>query len=492
MKVVDVLSKFEYNQFDVESWVKEFWAKSRVYDIVKARSSAQPRKFYFLDGPPYASAKSIHVGTAWNKVIKDIVLRYYRMSGYNVWDKPGYDTHGLPIEVKIEQSLGLQVKKDIYEKVGVENFINHCKAFVDENMKAMTGQFKEVGVFMDWDDAYVTYTNDYIEAGWWLIKMAHDRGLLQKGYRVLHWCPRCETTLADYEVSEYRELEDPSIYVKFPVRGRSKEYLLVWTTTPWTLPANVFIMAHPDFDYVRVKVGDEVLIMAKARLKAVMEEAGVENYEVIGEFKGRELEGLEYDHPLEDLVDAQKDVRGYHKIVLAAEGVVEYEGTGLVHSAPGHGTVDYDVGTRLGFPVVSLVDDSGRMSEGSGVYRGMYFRAEANKAIVEDLERKGALFYKSTVVHRYPVCWRCKTPLALRATNQWFIAVTKLKDELIREADKIEWRPEWAKTRFMNMLQELRDWVISRQRFWGIPLPIWACKACGYTHGVGSGKALEE
>ncbi|MDM7275230.1 MAG: isoleucine--tRNA ligase [Thermoprotei archaeon] len=492
MRVVDLLSGFKYDQFVVESWVKGFWARNRVYDLVKAKSSTLHRKFYFLDGPPYASAKSIHVGTAWNKVIKDIVLRYYRMSGYNVWDKPGYDTHGLPIEVKIEQSLGLQVKKDIYEKVGVESFIMQCKAFVDENMKAMSEQFKELGVFMDWGDAYVTYKNDYIEAGWWLIKKAHEKGLLYRGYRVLHWCPRCETTLADYEVSEYRELEDPSIYVKFPVRGRPGEYLLIWTTTPWTLPANVFIMAHPDFNYVKVKVKGETLIMAKARLKAVMEEAGVGDYEVVGELKGVDLEGLEYDHPLEDLVDAQKNLIGYHKVVLASEGVVEYEGTGLVHSAPGHGVIDYDVGLRLGFPVVSLVDDSGRMSEDAGAYKGLYFRTEANKAIMEDLERKGVLFHKSTVVHRYPVCWRCKTPLALRATNQWFIGVTKLKDELIREAENIDWRPEWAKTRFMNMLQELRDWVISRQRFWGIPLPIWTCRVCGYTHVVGSVKELEE
>ena len=489
MRVVDLLSRIEYNQFSVEEWVKEFWERERVYELVKAKSAASTRKFYFLDGPPYASAKSIHVGTAWNKVIKDIVLRYYRMAGYNVWDKPGYDTHGLPIEVKIEQALGLSVKKDIYEKVGVENFIKHCKAFVDENMEAMTRQFKELGVFMDWSDPYVTYRDEYIEAGWWLIKRAHERGLLYRGYKVLHWCPRCETTLADYEVSEYRDLEDPSIYVKLPVRGRSGEYLLIWTTTPWTLPANTFVMAHPDMDYVRVKVGDEVYILAEARLEHVMREAGVKSYEVLERFKGRALEGLEYDHPLEDLVDAQRELKRYHRVVLAPEAVSPYEGTGLVHSAPGHGTIDYEVAVRHGIPIVSLVDEVGRMTSGAGKYAGLYFRTEANKAILEDLRRRGALFHESTIVHRYPVCWRCKTPLVLRATEQWFIAVTKLKEELIREADKVEWRPTWAKTRFMNLLEEVRDWVISRQRFWGIPLPVWTCRSCGYTHVVGS---LEE
>ena len=489
MRVVDYLSKVKYDQFAIEEWVKEFWERERVYEMVKQKSSMSTKKFYFLDGPPYASAKSIHIGTAWNKVVKDIVLRYYRMNGYNVWDKPGYDTHGLPIEVKIEQSLGLSVKKDIYEKVGVENFIKHCKAFVDENMEAITRQFKEIGVFMDWSDPYVTYRNEYIEAGWWLIKRAHERGLLYRGYKVLHWCPRCETTLADYEVSEYRELEDPSIYVKLPVRGRRGEYLLVWTTTPWTIPANTFVMAHPDMDYVRVRVGEEILILAEARLEHVMREAGVKEYVVLERFKGKDLEGLEYDHPLEDLVDAQRELKKYHRVVLAPEAVTPYEGTGLVHSAPGHGTIDYEIAVKLGIPVVSLVDEVGRMTEEAGKYKGLYFRTEANKAIVEDLRKRGALFHESTIVHRYPVCWRCKTPLVLRATNQWFIAVSKLKEELLREAEKIEWRPAWAKTRFMNLLADVRDWVISRQRFWGIPLPIWVCESCGYTHVIGS---LEE
>jgi Isoleucyl-tRNA synthetase (EC 6.1.1.5) len=491
VKVVDKLSGVEYNQFRVEEWVKSFWEGEGVYKLVKAKSANSRRKFYFLDGPPYASAKSIHPGTAWNKVVKDIVLRYYRMAGYNVWDKAGYDTHGLPIEVKIEQSLGLQVKKDIYEKVGVERFIEYCKAFVNENMEAMTRQFKEIGVFMDWENPYVTYANDYIEAGWWLIKRAYERGLLYRGYKVLHWCPRCETTLADYEVSEYRELEDPSVYVKLPVRGESRVYLLVWTTTPWTLPANTFVMAHPDLDYVKVRVGGEVYILAEARLEHVMREAGVRDYEVLERFKGRSLEGLEYDHPLEDLVDAQRELRKYHKVILAPEGVTPYEGTGLVHSAPGHGTVDYEVAVRNGIPVVSLVDDVGRMADEAGKYRGLYFRTEANKAILDDLRERRALFYEATVVHRYPVCWRCKTPLALRATNQWFIAVTKLKDEILKEAERVEWRPTWAKARFLNMLQELRDWVISRQRFWGIPLPIWVCRSCSYTHVVGSVGELE-
>ncbi|MCE4604115.1 MAG: isoleucine--tRNA ligase [Aeropyrum sp.] len=484
-RVPRIISSERYDQFGLEEYVKKYWSERNVYGKVKNKSSKSPRKFYFLDGPPYASAKSIHVGTAWNKIVKDVVLRYHRMAGYNVWDKPGYDTHGLPIEVKIEQQLGIKVKREIEERVGVERFIEECKAFVDENMEAMTRQFKEVGVFMDWEEPYVTYTDDYIESGWWLIKRAWEQGLLYKGYRVLHWCPRCETTLADYEVSEYKELEDPSIYVKFGVEGRDSEYLLVWTTTPWTLPANAFVMAHPELTYVKVRVGGETYILAKARLESVMREAGIEDYEVLAEFPGRELEGLRYRHPLEDLVDAQKELAKWHMVVMAPEAVTPHEGTGLVHSAPGHGTVDYDVAQRIGVPVVSLVDEHGRMTDGAGKYRGLYFRREANEAIISDLSSRGALLHNSKIIHRYPVCWRCKTPLLLRATSQWFIRVTSLKESLLREAERVEWQPGWAKTRFVNMLRELRDWVISRQRYWGIPLPVWQCGSCGYEHVVG-------
>ena len=481
-----------YDQAGIERWVAEFWEAQGIYAKAREKSSRSPRKFYFLDGPPYTSSPDIHVGTAWNKVIKDAVLRYYRMRGYNVWDRPGFDTHGLPIEVKVEGLLGVKNKREIPEVIGVDRFVEECRRFAEENMKAQIEQFKELGVWMDWDNPYVTFKDEYIASGWWLFKRAHEQGLLSRDLRVVHWCPRCQTTLADYEVSEYRDLEDPSIYVKFPVVGREGEYLLIWTTTPWTLPANAFVMAHPDLTYVRVRVGGEVLILAKARLKQVMEEAGVSDYEVLEELEGRQLEGLQYKHPLEDLVDAQRELSKYHRVIMAPEAVSAHEGTGLVHAAPGHGDVDFEVARREGIPVVSLVADDGTMTREAGKYAGLYFRKEANEAILKDLRERGALFHESRIVHKYPVCWRCKTPLLLRATRQWVIRVSKLKDRMMEEAEKVEWKPVWAKLRYLNLLKELRDWIISRQRFWGTPLPIWVCERCGYIHVVGSVEELEK
>ncbi len=485
MIINDKITKEKYNQRNIEEWVKEYWAKNDIYNKIKDKSSKSEKKFYFLDGPPYANANTIHLGTLWNKVLKDALLRYYRMKGFNVWDKPGFDTHGLPIEVMIEKQLGSNNKKDIIDKIGVDNFINKCLAFVKENISAMTKDFEEVGVFMDWKNPYVTYDDSYIESGWYLIRKAYEKGLLYKGRNVLHWCPRCETTLADYEVSEYRELEDPSIYVKFKVKNEKDTYLLIWTTTPWTLPANAFVMAHPDIDYVMIQTGNEKLILSKERLEKVVEEAKIKEYKVIRTFKGKELEGIEYEHPLEDLVKAQSELKKYHKVVMAPEAVVSGEGTGLVHSAPGHGEIDSIIGSRIGAPLLGLVNDQGFMVEDAGKYAGLYFRTDANNEIIKDLKERNALLHAGKIKHRYPVCWRCKTPLLLKATDQWFIAVTKIKDKLVDEANKVNWVPQWAKDRFMNIVGNVRDWVISRQRFWGVPLPIWECEKCHHLEVIG-------
>ena len=480
----------EFNPKKYEAEVLEYWYQNRIYDRLRGELKGKP-KFYFLDGPPYASSGVPHVGTLWNKTLKDAVIRYYRALGYSVHDQPGYDCHGLPIEVQIEKKLGFKTKKDI-EDYGVENFIEECKAFVKQNIDSLSSYFREFGVSMDWENPYRTMDTSYIEGAWWLVKKAEEKGLLDYGLKVVHWCPRCETTLADYEVTEYTMLEDPSIYVKFPLLGETNKFLLIWTTTPWTLPANVAVMANPNLVYVWVDIGGEQVLLAKDRLEDVMREAGVTEYRVLSEVKGVELEGLRYQHPLVEEVSVQRELVEVHKVVLSEEYVSAHEGTGLVHSAPGHGEEDFQVGLKYSLPVIVLVDEKGKLTSGAGKYSGLGVR-EANPIIIEDLKKKNYLFHAGVIRHRYPICWRCKTPLVLRGTKQWFIRITNLKTKLLEEAEKVDWIPDWAGyARFKNWLEGLRDWIISRQRYWGTPAPIWVCENCGHRIVVGSRKELEE
>ncbi len=475
-----------YSPHKVEEWVKSFWERERIYDKVKELSRRRDKKYVFIDGPPYPSSASIHPGTAWNKIIKDSYLRYWRLQGYNVYDTPGYDMHGLPIEYQVEKSFGISNKKEIVERIGIENFVNRCREFVTKNAESMTKIFKDLGVFMDWEKPYMTITDEYIEEAWKLIKRADERGLLDRELRVVHWCPRCETVLTDYEVSqEYKDLEDPSIYVKFPLVDREKEYLIIWTTTPWTLPANTFVMANSSAYYVRVKVGDETYIIAENLYKRVLEKARIKDYKVVERILGKDLKDLRYTHPLKDLVKIQEKLEPYHRVILADEYVSLEEGTGLVHAAPGHGAEDFEVAKKHNIPVYSLVEDDGRFSELAGKYAGKNAR-EANKEIIEDLRRLGYLLHEERIIHRYPLCWRCKTPLLLRATHQWVIKVSKLRDKMLEETNKIRWIPRWALDRTISLIENLQDWVISRQRFWGTPLPIWICENCGYRIVVGS------
>ncbi len=471
----------EYDPHQAEQEILNWWSTNRTYQKTKKKLVKRP-KFYFLDGPPYVT-NAPHVGLAWNKTLKDIVIRYYRMKGYNVHDQPGYDCHGLPVEVMIEKSLKLGSKKDIENVVGVGRFIADCKKFAEENVQAQTRVLKNLGIWMDWDNPYLTYKDSYIESVWWTIKQAQEKRLLYKALKVVHWCPRCETALAGYEVTdEYRTVQDFSIYVKLPLVEKPGEFILIWTTTPWTLPANLGVMVHPDKPYVLVEVEGDRLILAKERLEQVL---GGRSYKILEEFQGRELEGTQYRPPLQEETQAQIGA-DRHRVLLSAEHVSMSEGTGAVHAAPGHGEEDFEVGTRYGLPAFSPVDPSGRFTKEAGKYAGLSVR-DANRVIIEDLKAKNLLWKEETIEHSYPHCWRCKTALILRATDQWFVKVTSIKKKMLSENQKVRWVPEWAGSkRFHDWLEGARDWVISRQRYWGVPLPIWTCEKCGERTVIGS------
>ncbi|TLZ79726.1 MAG: isoleucine--tRNA ligase, partial [Methanobacteriota archaeon] len=421
-----------YAPLEVEKQVQEFWDRAKVYaKTVAARSKGED--FYFGDGPPFTTG-SIHLGQVLNKTTKDAVLRFRRMRGYHVRDQPGYDMHGLPIEVQVEKTLGITNKKEI-EDLGIETFITTCRTFALDLLNKMTDQFRALGVWMDWDRPYMTIRNEFIEAAWWTLGRAHERGLLYEALRSTQWCSRDETALADAEI-EYSDETDPSIYVKFPLRDRPAESLLIWTTTPWTLPANLAIAVHPQFVYSKVKVvrGESVefLWTMEATVPIVMARGGVTAYEVAETTTGDKLVGLAYAHPLADKVPYQGTVTGewVHRVVSSS--TVEAEHTGLVHTAPGHGPEDFELGQTLGLPVFSPVDGRGHFTNEAGVYADKPVK-EADAVIIEDLRAANALFAAETLVHAYGHCWRCKTPILYRATVQWFLRVTPIKAKMVDE-----------------------------------------------------------
>ncbi|HWH08496.1 MAG TPA: isoleucine--tRNA ligase, partial [Candidatus Thermoplasmatota archaeon] len=484
-----------YDARALESRIAAYWEKTDAYAETK-RHRAHGKPYYFLDGPPYATGH-IHIGTARNKVLKDVFVRHMRQRGWNVRDQPGYDMHGLPIEVKVEKELGIRSKKDI-EAHGIDRFVEACRTFAVDHLRMMNDEFRELGVWLDWDKPYMTITNEYVEGAWWAIEKAHERGLLFESERVLTWCWRCETALANAEV-EHEEREDPSAYVKFPVEGREGDFLVIWTTTPWTLPANVAIAANPETTYARVRCRkdgrEETLIVAAAQAEGVARIGRYESFEVLSTFQGREMEGLRYVHPFRGEVPyhARPASEWNNRVILGDH--VATDRSGLVHTATGHGVEDFEVGRKYGIPVFSPVGEDGRYTHEAGAFAGLAVKTEAGSpaddAVLAKLRERGLLLASRMEKHAYGHCWRCKNPLVFRATKQWFIDVPKVKDRMVEEVKRVEWTPDWAGShRQLDWVQNARDWCISRQRYWGIPLPVWTCQHCSAVTVVGSRREL--
>jgi len=461
----------QYDPDSTESGVFDYWDDVDAYEqTVEHRADGED--FFFVDGPPYTSGAA-HMGTTWNKTLKDLYIRYHRMCGYNVTDRPGYDMHGLPIETKVEERLDFENKKDI-ERFGEENFIEECKEFAEEQLDGLQTDFQDFGVWMDWDDPYKTVDPEYMEAAWWGFQRAHERGLVEQGQRSINQCPRCETGIANNEV-EYHDVGKPSIYVKFPLADREGS-LVIWTTTPWTIVANTFVAADGDLDYVGVDAerdGDtERLYLAEPCVEDVLKAGRYDDYEIVETLPGEELVGWEYDHPLSEAVPDHAQADGSGQVYTAE--YVEADRTGLVHSAPGHGEEDFERGQELGLEIFCPVGGDGVYTDAAGKYADTFVR-DANDEVIEDLDAHGHLL-SSEQGHtvREGQCWRCDTDIVRIVTDQWFITVTDIKDELLENIEDSEWHPEWARdNRFRDFVEDAPDWNVSRQRYWGIPIPIW-------------------
>ena len=478
------------NFVEEEKKVEKFWEDEKIFEkSIDSKAKGEPYVFY--DGPPTANGKP-HIGHVLTRVIKDMIPRYRTMKGYMVPRKAGWDTHGLPVELEVEKLLGLDGKEQI-EQYGLEPFIEHCKESVWK-YKGMWEDFsKTVGFWADMENPYVTYDNNFIESEWWALKKIYEKGLLYKGFKIVPYCPRCGTPLSSHEVAQgYKSVKERSAVVRFKVVGEGA-YFLAWTTTPWTLPSNVALCVNPDETYCKVKAADGyTYYMAKALLDKVLGKLATENtpaYEIIEEYKGSELEYKEYE-PLFDCVKpvCEKQNKKGHYITCDTY-VTMTDGTGIVHIAPAFGEDDAKVGRRYDLPFVQFVDGKGNLTEETP-YAGIFVK-KADPMVLKDLDEKGLLFDAPKFEHDYPYCWRCDTPLIYYARESWFIKMTDVRDDLIRNNDTINWIPESiGKGRFGDWLKNVQDWGISRNRYWGTPLNIWQCE-CGHMHSVGSIEELK-
>lgn len=474
----------------VEESILDFWKKQKIYEAAKKKVNGK-KQFYFLDGPPYTNGK-IHVGHAWNKAMKDSVLRYKRMAGFDVWDRAGYDMHGLPTEIATEKKLGIHGKEEI-EKFGAEKFTEECEKLCNHYMLEMNKDFTRMGVWMDFENAYKPISPEFIEGEWWLIKKAHENNRLYEGLRTVTWCANDGTALAKHEL-EYKTITDESIYLKFPLVGKKDEFLIVWTTTPWTIPYNLAVMVNPDVDYVKVKVDNEYWIVAEA-LTAFIPAVANKKFSLVEKFRGEKLEGLKYEHPFNNDIPAFKEIEKtsprLHTVLLSSEYVDASGGSGLVHCAPGCGPEDYEVGHKNGLPAFNELDEKGVFKKSMGKFSGMRAKIDDNK-FINELEKKGIVVATSPVEHEYAFCQRCKNPVVFRTTKQWFFKVEDLKENMRELNKEIKWVPDYAGSKqFDSWLANLRDNSITRQRYWGTPVPIWRCE-CGNYDVIGSRKELKE
>ena len=462
-----------------EKEVLKFWKENDIFNK-SIEERKEGKTFTFFDGPPTANGKP-HIGHVLTRAIKDLIPRYKTMKNYSVLRKAGWDTHGLPVELEVEKMLGINGKPEI-EKFGIDKFNEECKKSVWKYKTEWEQMSDKIGYWADMENPYITYNDNYIESVWWAIKTIWEKGLLYKGHKIVPYCPRCGTSLSSHEVSQgYKEVKEKSVYVKFPVKGRDNVYLLAWTTTPWTLPSNAALTVNPNINYIEAEVDGEILILSEELAPKVIEE-----YKTVKTMKGSELFGLEYNR-IFDFADTNK--KAWY--VVTDDFVTTTDGTGIVHTAPAFGEDDAKVGRKYDLPFIQAVDSKGCFPEYVKPWAKMFVK-DADPLIIKHLKQRGLVYSVKEHSHTYPFCWRCDTPLLYYALDTWFIEVTKLKEQLIKNNNSINWIPENIKNgRMGNFLNNVVDWGLSRSRYWGTPLPVWECE-CGHFHVVGSKEELRE
>jgi len=489
--------KFDkYDAQKVEEEILDFWKNQKIMDKLRKKNK-DGKKFYFLDGPPYTSGK-FHLAHAWNYAHKDMILRYHRSKGCNVWDRNGFDMHGLPTAHKVMDKHGLKTKEDI-EKFGLDKFIKECMEFSTSMAKIMVQDLIRIGTTLDVSNPYMPLKNEFIEGQWQLIKKAYEDKNLYYGEKVLTWCQHCETAVAKHEC-EYENVNEPSIFVKLKVKESSaknpNEYLVIWTTTPWTIPFNLAVMVNPELDYVRVKVDNEVWILSKALAGVVVSAVAGKKMEILEEFKGDKLEGVAYEHPfnkeISTYAELKKDHPNVHTVIMSKEFVDTTAGSGLVHSAPGSGPEDQEACRPYDIPPFNTLSEDGYFPEGMGKFSGLRAKVD-DKEFIQALRDENALIETTQVEHEYPHCWRCHNPVIFRITHQWFFKVDEIKEQIIEDNSEVNWVPDTALHSYESWVKNLKDNSVSRQRFWGTPLPIWECdkKDCEERKVIGDRKDLE-
>jgi isoleucyl-tRNA synthetase len=486
--------RLDYRPLELEQQVRDFWETHNVRQkLEELRLKTNKGSLGYVEGPPTLNGVP-HVGHARGRVMKDLRYRWKSMQGYYMPFWAGWDCQGLPVELEVERQLGVKNKLDLLERVGEERFVAECKKTVMKYHREWFNADKRMGVFMNHNKAYWTYLDEYIEREWQYLKRAWEQGLLGEGYYVVAYCPHCQTSLSQAEVGlGYEQVEDPSLYFKFKVKGSESEYFLVWTTMPFTLVTDTMLAVHPGAEYAKVRVGQETWLVAQQRVTPLMQELEMKDYKVVETVSGQKLEGVKYEYPFLDMVPKQKELNAHPLVhsVVCEDFVDVSTATGVVHLAPGNGEDDFRAAQKRNAPVYVPFDDEVKFTEEAGEFAGLFAR-DADSVVVDVLRKKGLLVHVESVTHEYPTCWRSHHKLVWLARREYYLWTDRLNSRAVEAAEKVDYHFESPRNRFLSFLKEGKPWCVSRERVWGAPLPVWVCKQCKHKALVASKKELFE